>query len=81
MSARSMILDEIRAVAAEHDRTLARLTDELPLLDSGLDSLCFAILVSRLEDITGLDPFAAAGTSRYPKTVGDLIAFYDEVLV
>ena len=81
MSARSMILDEIRAVAAEHDRTLARLTDELPLLDSGLDSLCFAVLVARLEDGTGLDPFAAAGTARYPKTIGDLIAFYDEVLV
>jgi len=81
MSARSMILDEIRAVAAEHDRTLARLTDELPLLDSGLDSLCFAVLVARLEDSTGLDPFAAAGTARYPKTIGDLIAFYDEVLV
>ena len=81
MSARLIILDEIRAVAAQQDKTLAQLTDELPLLDSGLDSLCFAVLVARLEDITGRDPFAAAGTSRYPQTVGDLIAFYDQALV
>jgi hypothetical protein len=81
MSARLMILDEIRAVAAQQDKTLAPLTDELPLLDSGLDSLCFAILVARLEDITGVDPFAAAGTAKYPQTVGDLIAFYDQALV
>ena len=79
MSARLTILNEIRAIAAEQDKTLAPLTDELPLLDSGLDSLCFAVLVARLEDITGRDPFAAAGTSQYPKTVGELIAFYDQV--
>ena len=81
MSARLTILDEIRAVAAQQDKTLAPLTDELPLLDSGLDSLCFAILVARLEDITGRDPFAAPGTAKYPQTVGDLIAFYDQALV
>ena len=80
MSARLTILNEIRAVAAEQDKTLAPLTDELPVARiRGSNSLCFAILVARLEDITGRDPFAAAGTSRYPKTVGDLIAFYDQV--
>ena len=31
--------------------------DDLVLLDSGLDSLCFAILVARLEDELGVDPF------------------------
>jgi acyl carrier protein len=81
MSERLTILGEIRAVAAEQDKTLAPLTDELPLLDSGLDSLCFVILVGRLEDITGHDPFATSGASRYPKTLGDLIAFYDQALV
>ena len=81
MSARLMILDEIRAVATDLELTLAPLTDDLPLLESGLDSLCFAILVSRLEDVTGRDPFSAPGASRYPKTVGELVAFYDEALV
>ena len=41
MSARLMILDEIRAVAAQQDKTLAPLTDELPLLDSGLELAMF----------------------------------------
>ncbi len=81
MTLRLTILEEIRSVAAEQDKTLAPLTDDLPLLDSGLDSLCFAILVARLEDVTKLDPFATAASSRYPRTVGDLVAFYDEALV
>jgi len=81
MSLRLTIIDEIRAVAAEQGKSLAPLTDDLPLLESGLDSLCFAILVSRLEDATGRDPFSEAGASRYPKTVGDLVAFYDGALV
>ena len=66
MSARSTILEQIQTVAAEQGKTLTSLTDETPLLDSGLDSLCFAILVSRLEDATGRDPFSEAGASRGP---------------
>ena len=49
MSVRSEILDQFTQVAHEQDRRLGPLSDELPLLDSGLDSLCFAIDVSRLE--------------------------------
>jgi acyl carrier protein len=81
MSIRSTILDEIRAVAADQKKTLAPLTDDLPLLETGLDSLGFAILVSRLEDVTGCDPFAAAGGAKFPETVGELITFYDQALV
>jgi acyl carrier protein len=50
-------------------------------MESGLDSLCFAILVARLEDALGTDPFTAAGDGRLPATVGELIAFYDNALV
>jgi acyl carrier protein len=77
MSIRDLVLQEIRNVAAEQDKTLPPLTDELALLESGLDSLCFAILVSRLEDATGRDPFSAAKASEFPHTIGDLIAFYE----
>jgi acyl carrier protein len=80
MTMRLTILNEIGAVAADLGLTLA-LTDDLPLLESGLDSLGFAILVSRLEDVTGRDPFASAAASHYPKTIGDLVVFYDKVLV
>ena len=79
MSIRDVFLKEIRAVAAEQDKTLPPLTDDLQLLESGLDSLCFAILVSRLEDATGSDPFVSAKASEFPRTVGDLIAFYEHV--
>jgi len=48
MSLKGTILDEIRNVAASQKMTLAPLTDDLSLQDSGLDSLCFAILVARL---------------------------------
>jgi acyl carrier protein len=79
MTIRSTIILEIERVAAEQRKTLAPLTDDLPLLDSGLDSLCFAILVARLEDATGADPFAAAADARLPNTIGELIAFYEHV--
>jgi len=81
MSNRSMILGEIRAVAAEQKKILPLLADDLALLDSGLDSLCFAILVARLEDLTGCDPFTSSlPGSSYPRTIGDFIALYDQAL-
>jgi acyl carrier protein len=69
-ASRSVIISEIHAVAAEQNKLIGQLTDDLALLDSGLDSLCFAILVSRLEEVTGRDPFCSAGGSHSPRTVG-----------
>ena len=81
MSLRETILDEIRSVAANQNKTLAPLTDNLSLNDSGLDSLCFAILVARLEDITGRDPLSEAQGGRFPRTIGEFVALYEEALV
>ena len=81
MSIRLTILKELEAVAAEQQKTLAPLSDDLPLMESGLDSLCFAILVARLEDLTGQDPFASVAAARFPTTVGQLVAFYEQVAV
>jgi acyl carrier protein len=33
------------------------------LLETGLDSLCFAIIVARLEDELGVDPFSVDDAS------------------
>ena len=77
MSARAAVEREMRRVAAEQGRTLAPLSDDLVLLDSGLDSLCFAILVARLEDDLGQDPFATAEDVAFPVTFGDFVRFYD----
>ena len=77
MSIRLTIENEIKRVAAEQNRTLKPLSDDLVLLDSGLDSLCFAILVTRLEDELGFDPFTTAEDVYFPVTLGDFIGFYE----
>jgi acyl carrier protein len=77
MSIREIVLSEIRKIGEEQAARLAPLTDDLRLRDSGLDSLGLAILVTRLEDELGFDPFTEAGEARYPETLGDLVNFYE----
>jgi hypothetical protein len=48
------------------------------LLDSGLDSLCFALIVATLEDELGFDPFTIAEDVYFPVTFGDFVRFYDD---
>jgi len=78
MSTRATIAAEVEQVAREQNKRLAPLSDDLILLDSGLDSLCFAILVARLEQRLGFDPFSAAEDVYFPVTFGDFVRFYDE---
>ena len=80
MSVRSEILDQFKQVALEQDMQLGPLSDELPLLDSGLDSLCFAIIVSRLETVLGVDPFSENEDARFPVTLGEFIRFYENTV-
>jgi hypothetical protein len=77
MSIKATILAQIEQVAREQNRKLAALTDSTELMATGLDSLCFAILVARLEDILGVDPFSNAYGSSYPVTLGDFVQFYE----
>lgn len=81
MSLRATILKEIETVAANQKKTLLPLTDGLALNDSGLDSLCFAILVTRLEDITGRDPLSEAQGGQFPTTIGEFVALYEQARV
>jgi acyl carrier protein len=80
MSTKLTITSEIEKVAGEQHVKLAPLTNELVLLDSGLDSLCFAILVARLEDKFGVDPFTASEEVVFPVTLGDFVAAYEHAL-
>lgn len=80
MNVRSEILDQIKRVAQEQDQRLGPLSDELPLLDLGLDSLCFAILVSRLEAELGVDPFSENEDASFPVNLGDFIRFYENAV-
>jgi acyl carrier protein len=77
MTTKLTIESEIQKVASEQNVTLAPLSDDMNLLDSGLDSLCFAILVARLEDTLGVDPFTASDDVTFPVTLGDLVQAYD----
>jgi len=74
---RAAILAKFRNVAAAQGKPLQPLTDDLVLLESGLDSLCFAIVVASLEDELGYDPFTEAEDVYFPVTFGDFVAFYE----
>jgi len=74
---RPTIISHIEQIATEQKQKLAPLADDLVLADSGLDSLSFAILVARLEDELGVDPFTASTDTHYPITLGDFVKFYE----
>jgi hypothetical protein len=77
MSIRSEVLTQVNEVAERQGKVLAPLTDDLALLDSGLDSMCFAIIVARLEDTLGVDPFSASEDVGFPVTLGEFVRFYE----
>ena len=78
MSHRTTIIAEFERTAIEQNKPLVTLTNDLPLLETGLDSLCFAIIVARLEDALGIDPFSAADEVEFPVTFGDFIKLYED---
>ena len=75
---RSEIVTQFTKVAQEQGNHLAPLKDDLALLDSGLDSLCFAIIVARLESQLDVDPFTASEGVLFPVTFGDFVRLYEE---
>jgi len=77
MSVRSVITSQFEQVALEQKRQLARLSDDLRLLESGLDSLSFALIVMRLEEALGFDPFDTAEDAKFPVTFGDFVKLYE----
>ena len=78
MSVKAAVIAEVQQIAADNRKPLPPLTDDLVLLDSGLDSLAIAILVARLEEALGLDPFSdASDDMAYPVTLGDFVRFYE----
>ena len=78
MSVRDEVSGLFQRVADEQGLKLAPLSDGLPLLETGLDSLSFAIIVARLEDTLGIDPFSAAESANHPATLGDFIKLYED---
>jgi acyl carrier protein len=77
MSVRAAVVSAIEDVAKEHNRELGPLTDETELTNTGLDSLCLSVVVVRLEDRLGVDPFSTFEDGEFPVTVGDFVRMYE----
>jgi len=79
-SVRALVTRHFEQVAREQEKNLAPLAEDLVLLNSGLDSLCLAIIVARLEDALGVDPFTTDNDGEFPVTMGDFIALYENAV-
>jgi len=80
MSVRSTIIDEALKIAREQGAETPLLTDDLPLVDTGLNSLSISVLVVRLEEKLTMNPFDDAENVAFPVTFGDFIRLYEESL-
>jgi acyl carrier protein len=76
---RDKIIAVIENVAREQGKTLRPITDDLEIMESGLDSLCFAIIVAHLEDRFGVDPLNTDTEAEFPITFGDFFELYSKV--
>ena len=78
MSIAEKIKSLMREIAEENEVELnPQISSETVLLQSGLDSLGFAILVARLEEELGYDPFTLMEEPIYPQTFGELVEIYE----
>ena len=76
MQIREQIVRIFVEVARDQEKPLRPLKDDLILLDSGLDSLCFAIIIARLEDELGRDPFSESDVAHFPSSFGEFVTLY-----
>ena len=72
------ILCLMREIAEDSGAALvSEIDEETVLLETGMDSLGFAILVARLEEELDYDPFAMMEEAVYPTTFGEFVAIYE----
>jgi acyl carrier protein len=79
MDTRLKIIAAMKLIAEEQKVSLPQLDDDLLLSETGFDSLAFAILIARLEDDLGVDPFSTSESAFAPLTVGDFVQAYENV--
>lgn len=63
--------------ALEKQSETPALMPDTILLETGLDSLGFAIFVSSLDEALGYDPFTLSEDAFYPQTFAEFVAFYE----
>jgi acyl carrier protein len=76
LAVESLVADLIGELLEEEGLPLPELAAETVLLDTGLDSLGFAVLVTRLEESLGYDPFSLMTEPVYPVTFSEFVEVY-----
>jgi acyl carrier protein len=74
---RRAVTETFISTAQAQAQKLQPLTDDLVLVDSGLDSLCFAIIVAQLEEDLGVDPFSDFEDAFFPVSFGEFVRLYE----
>tara|TARA_B100000900_G_scaffold409655_1_gene425971 strand:+ start:1459 stop:1704 length:246 start_codon:yes stop_codon:yes gene_type:complete len=77
---RDLIVSKINEVLEQFDKTehYEDIDDNAILLETGLDSLGFAILVALLEEELDLDPFQLMDDPIYPTTFVEFLSIYEK---
>ena len=78
MQTRALIVEALSDLFEEDEIEVPEITDDLVLLETELDSLGFAVLVTRLEESLGYDPFSLMTEPVYPTTFGEFVAVYEQ---
>lgn len=77
MDLQQIIFNEVQQIAAETGAPVPKkLNRDTKVFESGLDSLGFAVLVAKLEDTLGFDPFVSMAEPIYPVTLGEFVDIY-----
>ena len=80
---KKVIIEKFNEALAQTDKDISfeDIADDAVLLDTGLDSLGFAILVALLEDELDFDPFQLMESPVYPVTFGEFVSIYERYSV
>ena len=80
MEIKSIITKVFKEVYSKENKgkKLSSINDDDILLDIGIDSLSYAVIVLRLEEELGFDPFTISKEAYYPQTFSDFVKFYDK---
>jgi len=77
MSTRAIILEQLSELFEEDELDMPEINDDTILLETELDSLGFAVLVTRLDEELGYDPFSLMDEPAYPETFKDFVEIYE----
>lgn len=77
MEIRQAVVDVLSGIFEEDDLEIPAFDNTLVLLETELDSLGYAVLVTRLEERLGYDPFVLMDEPLYPTTFGEFVDVYE----